>query len=148
MGAIFVFAALIVYASKLADKFGRRRVLLTSSAALVIFSLFFPYLLQGQRNFLGAAAFLVIGFALMGIAFGPVGAVLPELFKTEVRYSGAGISYNLAAILGAAFAPTIATWLADNWGIKSVGLYLGTMAIACFIALLTITETKDVDFTK
>ncbi|MFT9269011.1 MAG: MFS transporter, partial [Liquorilactobacillus nagelii] len=121
MGAIFVFAALIVYASKLADKFGRRRVLLTSSAALVIFSLFFPYLLQGQRNFLGAAAFLVIGFALMGIAFGPVGAVLPELFKTEVRYSGAGISYNLAAILGAAFAPTIATWLADNWGIKSVG---------------------------
>lgn len=148
MGAIFVFAALIVYASKLADKFGRRRVLLTSSAALVIFSLFFPYLLQGQRNFLGAAAFLVIGFALMGIAFGPVGAVLPELFKTEVRYSGAGISYNLAAILGAAFAPTIATWLADNWGIKSVGLYLGTMAIACFIALLTIIETKDVDFTK
>lgn len=148
MGAIIVFAVLIVFASKLADKFGRRRVLLTSSAALVVFSLLFPYLLQGQRNFLGAAAFLVIGFTLMGVAFGPVGAVLPELFKTEVRYSGAGISYNLAAILGAAFAPTIATWLANTWGIKSVGLYLAVMAIACFVALLTVRETKNVDFTK
>lgn len=84
----------------------------------------------------------------MGVAFGPVGALLPELFKTEVRYSGAGISYNLAAIVGAAFTPTIATWLANNWGIKFVGLYLGIMAVACLISLLTVTETKDVDFSE
>ncbi|MFT9050571.1 hypothetical protein [Liquorilactobacillus nagelii] len=55
----------------------------------------------------------------------------------------AGAKYFIAKV-----SPTIATWLADNWGIKSVGLYLGTMAIACFITLLTIIETKDVDFTK
>lgn len=148
MGAIIVFAILIVYASKLADIFGRRRVLLTSSSALIVFSLLFPYLLQGQRNFTGAIIFLVVGFTLMGVAFGPVGALLPELFKTEVRYSGAGISYNLAAIVGAAFTPTIATWLANNWGIKFVGLYLGIMAVACLISLLTVAETKDVDFSE
>lgn len=148
MGAIIVFAILIVYASKLADIFGRRRVLLFSSSALVVFSLLFPYLLQGQRNFIGVSTFLVVGFTLMGIAFGPVGALLPELFKTEVRYSGAGISYNFAAIVGAAFSPTIATWLADNWGVKFVGLYLGVMAIACLISLLTVSETKDVNFSE
>ncbi|MDN7146255.1 MFS transporter [Liquorilactobacillus mali] len=148
MGAIIVFALLIVYASKLADVFGRRRVLLASSSALIVFSLLFPYLLQGQRNFAGAVIFLVVGFTLMGVAFGPVGALLPELFKTEVRYSGAGIAYNLAAIVGAAFTPTIATWLAANWGIKFVGLYLGIMAVACLVSLLTVKETKDVDFSE
>lgn len=148
MGAVFVFAAFIVIASLNADRSGRRKVLISSSVALIVFSAVFPYLLQGYHNFFGAAAFLVIGFALMGIAFGPVGAILPELFKTEVRYSGSGIAYNLAAIVGAAFTPTIATWLVATWGIKSVGLYLGIMAVACLVSLITIKETKNVDFTK
>ena len=39
----------------------------------------------------------------MGTAFGPIGAFLPELFDANVRYSGSGIGYNLAAIVGAAF---------------------------------------------
>ncbi|MFD1671323.1 MFS transporter [Agrilactobacillus yilanensis] len=148
MGAIIVFAVLIVAASYFADVIGRRHVLMGSSIALIVFSFLFPYLLQGQRNFAGAITFLVVGFILMGIAFGPVGAVLPELFSTKVRYSGAGISYNLAAIIGAAFAPTIATWLANNWGIRSVGIYLGIMAVASLISLLTMKETKSIDFTK
>ncbi|WP_311407729.1 MFS transporter [Liquorilactobacillus uvarum] len=148
MGSIIVFAILIVLSSSLADKWGRRRTLMTSSTALIVFAFLFPYLLQGQRNFVNVALFLVIGFVLMGIAFGPVGALLPELFSTKVRYSGSGIAYNLAAIVGAAFTPTIATWLADNWGIRSVGIYLGIMAIACLLSLITIKETKTVDFSK
>ncbi|KRL37490.1 MFS transporter [Liquorilactobacillus uvarum] len=148
MGSIIVFAVLIVLSSSLADKWGRRRTLMTSSTALIVFAFLFPYLLQGQRNFVNVALFLVIGFVLMGIAFGPVGALLPELFSTKVRYSGSGIAYNLAAIVGAAFTPTIATWLADNWGIRSVGIYLGIMAIACLLSLITIKETKTVDFSK
>ena len=81
----------------------------------------------------------------MGIAFGPIGAFLPELFDANVRYSGSGIGYNLAAIVGAAFVPTIATWLSKNFGVHSVGLYLAVMAVCCLIALATCKETKDVD---
>ena len=81
-------------------------------------------------------------------AFGPIGAFLPELFDANVRYSGSGIGYNLAAIVGAAFVPTIATWLAHNWGVHSVGLYLAVMAVCCLVSVLTCKETKDVDFTK
>ena len=80
--------------------------------------------------------------------FGPIGAFLPELFDANVRYSGSGIGYNLAAIVGAAFVPTIATWLAHNWGVHSVGLYLAVMAVCCLVSVLTCKETKDVDFTK
>ena len=148
MGTIFVFAILILFASRIADTFGRKRVLLFSAVALVVFGLLFPYLLMGKHNVAGALTFLIVGFALMGIAFGPLGAVLPELFPTKVRYSGSGIAYNLAAIIGAAFAPTIATWLATNWGIHSVGLYLALMAVLCVVSLLTMKETRDVDFKK
>ena len=152
MIAVCVFAAFIVISCVNADKFGRKRVIIISSCCLVAFALLFPYLLDpavvGQRNFAANLLFLCLGFALMGTAFGPIGAFLPELFDANVRYSGSGIGYNLAAIVGAAFVPTIATWLSHNWGVHSVGLYLCVMALCCLIAVLSCKETKDVDFTK
>ena len=152
MLAICVFAAFIVISCVNADKFGRKRVIVISSCCLVAFALLFPFLLDpavvGQRNFATNLLFLCIGFALMGTAFGPIGAFLPELFDANVRYSGSGIGYNLAAIVGAAFVPTIATWLSHHWGVHSVGLYLGVMALCCLIAVLSCKETKNVDFTK
>ncbi|PLS31867.1 MFS transporter [Bifidobacterium margollesii] len=152
MIAICVFAAFIVISCVNADKFGRKRVIVTSSVLLVVFAALFPFLLNGQivgtRNFVANMAFLCIGFALMGTAFGPIGAFLPELFDANVRYSGSGIGYNLAAIVGAAFVPTIATWLSSHFGVHSVGLYLGVMAVCCLVAVLSCHETKDVDFTK
>ena len=152
MIAVCVFAAFIVISCVNADKFGRKRVIVISSCCLVAFALLFPFLLDpsvvGQRNFAANLLFLCIGFALMGTAFGPIGAFLPELFDANVRYSGSGIGYNLAAIVGAAFVPTIATWLSHHWGVHSVGLYLGVMAVCCLVAVLSCKETKDVDFTK
>ena len=152
MIAVCVFAAFIGISCVNADKFGRKRVIVISSCCLVAFALLFPFLLDpsvvGQRNFAANLLFLCIGFALMGTAFGPIGAFLPELFDANVRYSGSGIGYNLAAIVGAAFVPTIATWLSHHWGVHSVGLYLGVMAVCCLVAVLSCKETKDVDFAK
>ena len=152
MIAVCVFAAFIVISCVNADKFGRKRVIIISSCCLIAFALLFPFLLDpavvGQRNFATNLLFLCIGFALMGTAFGPIGAFLPELFDANVRYSGSGNGYNLAAIVGAAFVPTIATWLSHHWGVHSVGLYLGVMALCCLIAVLSCKETKNVDFTK
>ena len=145
MIAVCVFAAFIVISCVNADKFGRKRVIIISSCCLIAFALLFPFLLDpavvGQRNFATNLLFLCIGFALMGTAFGPIGAFLPELFDANVRYSG-------SAIVGAAFVPTIATWLSHHWGVHSVGLYLGVMALCCLIAVLSCKETKNVDFTK
>ncbi|MCD2256892.1 MHS family MFS transporter [Lactobacillus sp. CC-MHH1034] len=148
MATIIVFAVFILGASHVADKLGRRTILLASAVGMVVFAFLFPYMLSGHQNFAGAVAFLVLGFVIMGMAFGPVGALLPELFSTKVRYSGAGISYNMASIVGAAFAPTIATALAATWGVKAVGYYLAVMGLACLVSLLTTKETKNVDFSK
>lgn len=150
MVAVVMFAVCIVVSCVLADKVGRRKVLIASSVALVVFAAVFPYLLMGtgKHDTLAVMTFLCVGFAIMGFAFGPIGALLPELFDANVRYSGSGIGYNLAAIVGAAFVPTIATWLSHHWGVQSVGLYLGVLAVCALVAVLTCKETKDADFTK
>jgi MFS family permease len=83
----------------------------------------------------------------MGMTFGPMGALLPELFPTNVRYTGSGISYNVSSILGAAVAPFIAValWQAGGGSPFWVGIYLSVMAVLTLIALLVSKETKDVD---
>jgi MFS family permease len=88
--------------------------------------------------------FLAIGMTIMGLTFGPMSAVLPELFPTNVRYTGSGISYNFASILGAAVAPFIATWISTTYGVAWVGLYLAIAGALSFIALLVMHETRDV----
>lgn len=148
MAAIVEFAVLIMTTSVLADKVGRKKVLMTASVALVVFSLVFPYFLEGQHNMVGMLLFLGFGFVVMGTLYGPVGAVLPELFPTKVRYSGAGITYNLAAVVGAAVAPTITTWLIATFGLHYAGMYMFVLAVVSVVAWALTPETKDVDYTK
>lgn len=148
MGAIVEFAVLIMATSVLADKIGRKKVLMTASVLLVVFSLVFPFFLEGRHNMVGMLLFLGVGFVIMGTLYGPVGAVLPELFPTKVRYSGAGITYNLAAVVGAAVAPTITTWLIAQYGLHSAGLYMFALALVSVVAWALTPETKDVDYTK
>ena len=148
MGAIVEFAVLIMLTSVLADRVGRKKVLLTASVALVVFSLVFPYFLSGRHNLVGVLLFLGLGFLVMGTLYGPVGAVLPELFPTKVRYSGAGITYNLAAVVGAAVAPTVTTWLIANHGLHSAGYYMLALSVLAVVSWLLTKETKDVDYTK
>lgn len=148
MAAIVEFAVLIMTTSVLADKVGRKKVLMTASVALVVFSLVFPYFLEGQHNMVGMLLFLALGFVVMGTLYGPVGAVLPELFPTKVRYSGAGITYNLAAVVGAAVAPTITTWLIATFGLHYAGMYMFVLAVVSVFAWVLTPETKNVDYTK
>ncbi|WP_229682643.1 MFS transporter [Siccirubricoccus deserti] len=96
---------------------------------------------------LGVQAWLILGFALMGMTFGPMGALLPELFPANLRYTGSGIAYNLSSILGAAVAPFIAValWSAGGGSPFWVGVYLSVMAVLTLVALLLGKETREVD---
>ena len=129
-------------AGLLADKFGRRSSMIVITSLIILFALFvFPPLLGSGSPAL-VMAYLLIGLSLMGLTFGPMGALLPELFPTEVRYTGASFSYNVSSILGASVAPYIATWLQANYGLFYVGVYLAAMAALTLIALLLTHETK------
>ena len=142
--AVLFFAGTLPLSGWLADRFGRRRLLLIVTVGIMAYGgLFGPMLGSGDVSYGTMMLFLIIGMTLMGFTFGPMSAVLPELFPTNVRYTGSGISYNVASILGAAVAPFIATWLATQYGVGWVGLYLFIAASLSLIAILIMRETKD-----
>ena len=78
----------------------------------------------------------------MGLTFAPLGALLPELFPTEVRYTGAASAYNLGGILGASLAPSLAQVLEAKGGVAWVGYYIAAAAAISFLAILTMRETR------
>ena len=143
--AVLFFAATVPISAALADRFGRRATLLVITGAIVVYGASFGLLLAPARATTGSALlFLVTGMTLMGLSFGPMSAVLPELFPTSVRYTGSGIAYNMAGILGAAVAPFIATWLATSYGVAWVGVYLSAAGVLTLLALLLMRETRDI----
>jgi metabolite-proton symporter len=145
IGCVF-FGIFTLVSGPLAEKYGRRKTLLFTTAGIIVFgALFVPLFGAGT---VGVMALLIIGFALMGLTFGPMGSVLPELFPTNVRYTGSAISYNVASILGAALAPTIALALlaAADGSPVLVGLYLSAAAVITLVALFISKETRDIDY--
>ena len=146
MSAI-VFAIFISISGLYADKIGRRKWLIWTTVSILIFALCMPLFL-GNGTPTSVFAFLVIGMALMGMTFGPMAALLPELFPTEVRYSGASLAYNIASIIGATIAAMISLKINALYGLMGVGIYLAINAFLTLLALLVSKETKNVDLTQ
>ena len=139
--SVLFFAAFIPISAVIADKIGRRKMLIYASIAIAIFGLFFSLFLNSGSTIL-VTFFLCLGMALMGFTYGPIGTFLSELFPTTVRYSGASLTFNLAGIIGAAFAPMIAIWIAANYGLTFVGYYLSAAAVISVISLLVISKKE------
>jgi MFS family permease len=140
--AILFMAAATPLAAWAGDRYGRRRVLiLGSGAALASGFLMAPML--GGGSPLAITAFLALELFLMGATYAPMGALLPELFPTAVRYTGAGAAYNLGGILGASLAPYIAQQLALRGGLAWVGGYVSVAAAISLVAAYTVPDTRD-----
>jgi metabolite-proton symporter len=143
---ILFFALTIPVSAVLADRYGRRRTLLWTTAAIAAFGFVLaPGLTSGTA---GAMATVALGLALMGFTYGPLGTALSELFPTTVRYTGSSLTFNVAGIFGASLAPYAATWLAKTYGLRYVGYYLMLSAGLTMIGLLGTRETKDDDLTR
>jgi MFS family permease len=140
MGAIVFMALMTPVAAALADRFGRRPVLLVSAVLAIAVGMAMAGLLAGGAA--GVFVFLALALGVMGLTFAPLGALLPELFPVPVRYTGAASTYNLGGILGASFAPSLAQVLEANGGIAWVGYYIAVAGLISFLAILSIRETR------
>ena len=147
IGVVF-FGIFTLVSGPLAEKYGRRKTLLVVTSAILLFG--FTFVPLFGAGLAGVMTLLILGFTLMGLTFGPMGALLPELFPTNVRYTGSAISYNMASILGAAVAPFIAValWQSANGSPVLVGIYLSSMAVLTLIALVIMKETRDLEYTS
>jgi ABC-type transport system involved in multi-copper enzyme maturation permease subunit len=98
------------------------------------------YELVGTRQmavFIGA---MVCAQVLQSLMFAPLGALLSEMFSTSVRYTGASMGYQLAALLGAGFTPLIASSVVSG-GTTSTPL----VALAACCGLVTASAIWRVD---
>jgi len=142
--ATLCFAAFIPLSAIFAEKFGRKATSVGVCIAAAIFGLFFSSMLE-SGNTLIVFLFLCTGLSIMGLTYGPIGTVLSEIFPTSVRYTGSALTFNLAGIFGASFAPLIATKLAETYGLYAVGYYLTAASLLSLVAFLLIRETKNED---
>ncbi|SHL82079.1 metabolite-proton symporter [Flavobacterium flevense] len=139
--SVLFFAVFIPISALAADKIGRRKMLIYTTIAIAVFGFFFSFFLT-THNIVLVTFFVCLGMSLMGFIYGPLGTFLSELFPTTVRYTGASLTFNLAGILGAAFAPMAAIKLSDSFGIASVGIYLTIAACISLISLLVISKQE------
>ena len=81
------------------------------------------------------------------MTYGPIGAVMVELFPTKIRYTSISITYNIANGWMGGFMPSIAFGLVDLTGHKYAGLWypIGICSISFVVGTLFMRETKDVD---
>ncbi|MFF7371344.1 MFS transporter [Streptomyces tricolor] len=138
-------------ASALSDRAGRRPVVLAGAVASA--ALAFPVLALVDS---GSPGLLILALALgHGVAqstmYGPLGALLSEMFGTRVRYTGASLGYQAATLLGAGFSPLIASSLlaSSGGGSAPVSLLLcgGAAITALTVWRLRETHTDALDDT-
>ncbi|MGW4173290.1 MFS transporter [Streptomyces chartreusis] len=103
-------------ASALSDRVGRRPVVLTG--AVLSAATAFPVLALIDSKSPGALILaVVIGHGIaQSTMYGPLGALLTEMFGTRVRYTGASLGYQGATLVGAGFSPMIAGSLVAGSG--------------------------------
>jgi MFS family permease len=97
----------------LSDRYGRRLVYGTGAVLTGAFA--FPYyaLLNSRSGALVALA-VVVSLVFHDMMYGPQAALISESFGTEVRYSGAGLGYQLASVTAGGPAPLIAAAILAN----------------------------------
>ncbi|MEV0556051.1 MFS transporter [Streptomyces sp. NPDC050597] len=138
--------AITLPVARLADRIGRRPVMLTGAVGCVVWAV--PmYASLSSRNGLVITGAYTVGLMLLALMFSPVAAFLPELFPARLRYTGASAAFILANTLGGGFAPLVATWLNSNWQSPLVlGFYTGTLCLLSLLCLLALPETRDQEF--
>lgn len=145
IGVVF-FGIFTMVSGPLAEKFGRRKFLIWVTLGILVFGLAWTLMFGPGKA--AAMIGLIVGFTLMGLTFGPMAAYLPELFPSNVRYTGSAVAYNFSSVLGAAPASfvAIALWQFGGGNTVWVGVYLALGAVLTLIALFLTKDTKDVDY--
>lgn len=136
--ALMTFTAI---SAVLCDRYGRRRVILFGFAVALPWAFLVMPMIDTGSPWLFA---LAIGgmFCIFGTSYGPIASFLPEIFATRYRYTGAGLAFNLAGIVGGAVPPLIAGVLVSTFGAWSVGALMAVFVVVSIASTLALPETK------
>lgn len=135
----------LLFAGRLSDRIGRAKTIIIGSLLLGAFGFaFWPMLATG--NFIVIAIAMSIGLGVLhSFIYGVQPAYFAEVFEPEVRYSGVSMGIQLATVIGGAFAPLIATWLAGNYGQISLSFYILGAVLITAVSAMILGEPKKRD---
>ena len=144
LAAVLIASAIMVPSqfmfSSISDRYGRKGIFMAGAILTGLWAYaIFPLVDTG--NFYLIVLAITFGLIFVGMMYGPQAAFFTELFTTEVRYSGATLGYQFGAILGGAFAPTIAAFLWNNFGIFWVSVYISFASLLTLLSVMALTET-------
>ena len=133
-----LFAAVIgvitlVYSGRLADRIGRRTVLMYGAYGIAIYALVAPLFLN--NGIIGESAYIIVGYVLLGFSFSQSSGAVAAGFQLRHRYMASNLTADLAWMFGAGFAPFVSLLVSELFGAWASGLYLLSGAIMTIIAL-------------
>ena len=146
IGSAIMTPALFFFSSY-SDRNGRKGVFIMGAVLTAIWS-FALFPLVDTGNFWLSVLGITGGLVFLSMMYGPQAAFFTELFTTEVRYSGANLGYQTGAILGGAFAPTIATMLWTDFDIFWVSVYIAFASLLTVLSVMALTETYKTDLNR
>ena len=148
LAAVMIASAIMVPVqfmfSSYSDRHGRKGVFMAGAILTGLWA-FAIFPLVDTGNFWLIVLAITGGLIFVSMMYGPQAAFFTELFTTEVRYSGATLGYQFGAILGGAFAPTIAALLWQDYGIFWVSVYIAFASLLTLLSVMVLTETYQTD---
>jgi MFS family permease len=148
LAAVLIASAIMVPVqfmfSSYSDRHGRKGIFMVGAILTGIWA-FAIFPLVDTGNFWLIVLAITGGLIFVSMMYGPQAAFFTELFSTEVRYSGATLGYQFGAILGGAFAPTIAALLWKDFGIFWVSVYIAIASLLTLLSVMALTETYQTD---
>lgn len=143
--ATIVTTILIPIMGRLSDKVGRKKLYVGGTILMMLYA--FPYFWLLHQ---GSVALLIVATILgLGIIWAPITAVLgtmfSEIFKSNVRYTGITLGYQIGAAVAGGTAPLVATALLAtfNDSYVPVALYIILTAAISLIAVATVRDRKN-----
>ena len=148
LSAVLIGSAIMVpfqfMFSSYSDRHGRKGIFMAGAVLTGLWA-FAIFPLVDTGNFWLIVLAISGGLTFVSMMYGPQAAFFTELFSTEVRYSGATLGYQFGAILGGAFAPTIAALLWNDFGIFWVSVYIAFASLLTLLSVMALTETYKTD---
>jgi len=87
---------------------------------------------------------IILSLVVHDIQYGPQAALIAESFDADVRYTGAGLGYQLASVIAGGPAPLIAAALLTHYGSSTtISLYIIGCAVVSMIALVALPRTAQ-----
>lgn len=136
---LIVLMILIPFAALLADRIGSRIVLIAFGALMFVCAVPLFMLIS-----VGTVGTVILGQVLFAVIVSLIGgsavATTTRLFPVEVRYSGLGVSYNIAVAAFGGTAPYISTWLIGTTGVTLSPAYYAMFAglVVGFVAIFAL----------